>query len=227
MALFPPVFPWDAEPPAVTDRNAGHWLDEGRALLRSTARPLRLADAAKERRLTPAQSRRLLHGIVDAVRSPVAATTQALIDGAQRLAGWFRSVLGLILPGHFAGAMSLLNTQDPAPADLAAITAAANRQAAFLARFRDQLKSGDQLLDGTARSRAEMYGHAVWSVAQGVLRRRMDRDGLTSERRVLGALDSCADCLDQAALKWQPIGTLADIGDSVCRTNCKCHFEYR
>jgi hypothetical protein len=211
----------------VTDRNLGHWLDEGRSLLRSVARPHRLADATKERRLTPQQSRRLLHAIVAAIRAPVAATTDALIAGALRLAGWFRSLRGLILPGHFAGGMAVLNTPEPAPADVAAIVTAANRQAAFLARFRDQLRTGQQILDGTARSRAEMYGHAAWSVAQDVLRQRMTRDGFTSERRVLGALDSCSDCLDQATLKWQPIGTLADIGDSVCRTNCKCHFEYR
>ena len=48
------------------------------------------------------------------------------------------------------------------------------------------------------------------------------------ERRVLGhpKTEHCADCPPLAALGWQPIGTLPDIGDSECEGRCLCHFVY-
>jgi hypothetical protein len=92
----PPIFlpaPVQAEAdPAVTDRNVAHFQDEGRSLLLSVARPLRLADALRQRRLAPEHGRRLLHGVVAAVRPVVLSVTDALIAGSFRLAGWFRSM---------------------------------------------------------------------------------------------------------------------------------------
>jgi hypothetical protein len=95
MPIFPPFSPQPLQAeadPAVTDRNVVHFQDEGRALLLSVARPLRLADALRQRRLAPEQGRRLLHGVVAAVRPVVLSVTDALIAGSLRLAGWFRAM---------------------------------------------------------------------------------------------------------------------------------------
>lgn len=53
-----------------------------------------------------------------------------------------------------------------------------------------------------------------------------ESDGEAYERRVLGAAEHCADCLEYAALGWQPTGTLPPLGDSRCGHSCLCHFEY-
>lgn len=47
------------------------------------------------------------------------------------------------------------------------------------------------------------------------------------ERRVATASESCEDCVLYASEGWQPLGTLAEIGDSQCGIYCKCYFEYR
>ena len=73
-----------------------------------------------------------------------------------------------------------------------------------------------------------MYGQAPRGTFEE-MRRRYERtsNGMTLERRILGAADHCDDCLEAAALGWQPIGTLPAIGDSRCMTNCHCEFDYR
>ena len=35
------------------------------------------------------------------------------------------------------------------------------------------------------------------------------------------------NCISYASEGWQPLGTLAEIGDSQCGIYCKCYFEYR
>ncbi len=78
-------------------------------------------------------------------------------------------------------------------------------------------------------ARAEMYGTAAWQAAQKIQRSSKRRSsGGRWERRILGhpKTEHCTDCPPLAALGWQPIGTLPDIGDSECGGLCLCHFEY-
>ena len=67
--------------------------------------------------------------------------------------------------------------------------------------------------------------------------------GRTQERRALGDAEHChtvrtraeavmaqpglEGCVELAAKGWQPIGSLPKIGQSPCRSNCKCTKIYR
>jgi hypothetical protein len=228
--LPPPIFlpvPLQAEAdPAVTDRNVGHFQDEGRALLLSVARPLRLADAFRERRLAPEQGRRLLHGVVAAVRPVVLTVTDALIAGSLRLAGWFRAMRDALVPGYFAGALAVLDDPDPPPADVAAIVAEANRQVGYLRRFRGEIATGAHLLGQGTVARADMYAGAVWSSSLNVQRAEKVRDGLRFERNILGPADHCGSCLAQTRMGLVPIGSLLAVGERTCLTRCRCWLSY-
>jgi hypothetical protein len=232
MPILPPsIFlpaPLQAEAdPAVTDRNVAHFQDEGRALLLSVARPLRLADALRQRRLAPEQGRRLLHGVVAAVRPVVLSVTDALIAGSLRLSGWFRSMRDALVPGYFAGALAVLDDPDPPPADVAAIVAEANRQVGYLGRFRGEIATASHLLGPATTARAAMYAGAAWSVAMNVQRAEKMRDRLKLEYNQLGISDHCPDCIAQTLRKWVPIGTLIEPGSRQCLTRCRCWLEYR
>lgn len=48
----------------------------------------------------------------------------------------------------------------------------------------------------------------------------------TQERRVHSP-KPCDDCQHESDLGWQRIGTLRLLGDSRCRQNCRCSYEYR
>ncbi len=151
-----------------------------------------------------------------------------LQDGVITLPQWERQTQSQLRPLHLAtvaatvGGFALL-TQAHVSAYRQAITV----QFEFLATFRKQLRSADQLLDGTFLARLRMYARAAHGVAQEVNRKVQPFFGKTEERRVLGVADHCPDCPPLATRGWQPIGSLPRIGDTVCRVNCRCRWEYR
>ena len=61
--------------------------------------------------------------------------------------------------------------------------------------------------------------------------------GAVEERRRLGIADHCTSeddpsgelegCVELADLGWKKIGTLPRLGESPCRSNCHCRFDYR
>jgi hypothetical protein len=229
--LPPPIFlpvPLQAEAdPAVTDRNVGHFQDEGRSLLLSVARPLRLADALRQRRLAPEHVRRLWPGGVAAVRPVVLSVTDALIAGSLRLSAWFRSMRDALVPGYFAGALAVLDDPDPPPADVAAIVAEANRQVGYLGRFRGEIANATHILGPATLARASMYAGAIWSLAMNVQRAEKNRDGMRAEKNQLGPADHCSGCLSQTLRGWVPIGSLVAPGERQCLTSCRCWLEYQ
>jgi hypothetical protein len=78
-------------------------------------------------------------------------------------------------------------------------------------------------------ARAELYATSAWQGAQKIVRASKRRTGNARwERRILGhpKTEHCTDCPPLAALGWQPVGTLPDIGESECGPLCLCHFEY-
>lgn len=225
LALAPD--PRVAPDPVVTDRNRDHWSDEGWALLQATARRLGLTDAVKERRLTPEQGRRLLMAIVGTVEPLLVSITESLIAGAIKLWSWWKSFRTALVPGHFAGAMALLNEPVLAPADLLATEEESNRQAGFLLRWRDQIATGDHILGGASRSRASLYAHAVWSTAVGVFAGKMKREGFGEESNQLGVSDHCLGCLGETSRGWVRVGELVPVGLRQCGPRCHCYIIYR
>lgn len=100
--------------------------------------------------------------------------------------------------------------------------------------FARQLNTGEQALDGSATSRAGMYGTAGNSVYQNVGLDRAKKRGYIEGRRILGPNENhCEDtgerpgCIDEALKGWQPIARVLPIGEAACYTNCLCHIEYR
>jgi hypothetical protein len=97
----------------------------------------------------------------------------------------------------------------------------------YLQNFANEVASGKQPLNGAFLRRARMYNDAARGTYEDVKKREAKKAGAIEERRVRHAADSCIDCIEYEALGWQPIGTLPKIGASICRTNCRCTFEYK
>lgn len=104
---------------------------------------------------------------------------------------------------------------------------AANFHFAFWENFVTGVFLGTILIDNNFAPRTGMYGAGVFSTFQNSIRARELAAGKTQERRFLGASDHCPTCINQAALKWQPIGSLKAIGDSECKSRCRCYFQFR
>lgn len=78
-------------------------------------------------------------------------------------------------------------------------------------------------------ARVEKYANSSHHAAQQANRAAAIQQGVFKvERRVLGRpkTEHCHDCPPLAALGWQPIGTLPDIGETECAHLCLCHFEF-
>ena len=103
-----------------------------------------------------------------------------------------------------------------------------NKQFAYLDGFaKDIANNPEKWMSGRLDNRMRLYQESAYSAYENARRREATLGGMDEERRLLGVADHCGDCLEAAALGWQPIGTLPEIGDSVCTTNCHCEFEYR
>jgi hypothetical protein len=151
-----------------------------------------------------------------------------LIDGAIGLPTWERSTQQALRPLHLATTATLIGGFAALTSDhVLALELAIAAQWVYLRRFRQQIASAEQLLDGTLLARMVMYARAAYGVAQQTQRQGARAQGTTEERRMLSAAEHCGTCLDEAAKGWQPAGVLRAIGDSECLTNCRCHFEYR
>lgn len=96
-----------------------------------------------------------------------------------------------------------------------------------LNRMASQIQYGTQPLDGRFMQRVQMYAQAGYGTYSETEREDMEERGMTEERRVRHASESCDDCIEYAQRGWVLIGTLPRIGDSQCLTHCQCEFEYR
>lgn len=102
------------------------------------------------------------------------------------------------------------------------------KQYQYLDQFAADIASGKQPLDGRIDARCRMYGKAGYGTYEQMERRYQEtNNGMTEERRIRTASESCEDCIEYSDRGWVPIGSLPRIGESRCRTNCACHFQYR
>jgi hypothetical protein len=98
----------------------------------------------------------------------------------------------------------------------------------YLRDFWLQVERGE-LSDAEIAVRAQLYSLAGYSTYANAVRALNIKSGeFTEERRVDAGDDSvCDGCAAESAKKWQPIGTLKEIGDCNCMVRCRCGFDYR
>jgi len=112
------------------------------------------------------------------------------------------------------------------PADYGRVGFRLREQYAYLNRFAAEI-AGGLPLDGRFLQRVKLYAQSGRLTYHMVLRAERVLRGETEEKNVLGVADHCPECVDTSAKGWQPIGTLPLIGTRQCRSNCRCHLEYR
>lgn len=111
--------------------------------------------------------------------------------------------------------------------DFGRVGARVREQFKYLDKFTRDLQNNRQATDGRFIQRAKSYAAAARVNFHESQTDQLSELGYSEERNVLHAAEHCADCLDQAALGWVPIGTLTPIGSRQCRVNDRCSVEYR
>lgn len=98
----------------------------------------------------------------------------------------------------------------------------------YLEKFSKDIPRKINDRDGRIASRAAMYGNAVIGTYENAVREREKSAGMIYERRKLGATKNpCAVCISEQSRGWVELGKLRKIGDSPCKSNCGCEFEFR
>lgn len=176
----------------------------------------------------PSTVRAALDSAIERSAYDMGALAARLEDGTITIHKWRKGMAQSMRVMHSASAAAGRGGwHQMSPADWGRVGARMRQQYRYLDRFAAQLANGEQRLDGSFRVRCGMYAEASRGTYEET-RRQLEREGgMEEERRILHALESCGDCLNYAFQGWQPIGTLPEIGDSQCRVNCKCTFDYR
>lgn len=185
------------------------------------------------------ETRDELDKVLLVARGEFARNAEDLLAGAITFAAWALITKAQIRIVHIVGAALAVggfkvlrdavngkpagpNAPNLGASILQKIGDAISREFKFFERFAKQAQTGKN-----TPARAGMYAEAGRGTFEDVRSDVAKAQGKTEERRVLGAAEHCADCIVEAAKGWQPIGTLRRIGDSKCKTNCHCRFEYR
>ena len=187
----------------------------------------RYRDRATGRFVSELTVRRDLDSYIDAKNARLDSLTTQLRNREISLADWQTQMRNEIRTAHTNAAMVAKGGRDQMTnADWGRTGRELRTQYEYLDKWAADIASGKVKLDGRANVRARLYGEASRGTYEQQRRAMAADRGNQLERRILHAAESCADCIQYAAMGWQPIGTLPRIGQSQCRTNCRCTMEF-
>ena len=166
--------------------------------------------------------------IIDAESTKMRALAQRLVNGEIALSDWQMQSAALLKSLHVAlGLAANGGLAQTSAADLGYLASQIKKQYSYLNKMAQEIRRGDQALDGTLVARAELYTQAGRTIYENVVDRAARNAGCTEERSILGPADHCADCVGEAAKGWSDIGSLIPIGERQCLSNCHCRMEQR
>jgi hypothetical protein len=177
-------------------------------------------------------SRQAVRGDLDAVLDGLTAKmdliSQSLVQGSIDLDDWQLQMMDLTKRTHLvAAAAQKGGWAQMTQADFGRVGQIVRREYEYLRRFANQIESGEQPLDGNVGRRARMYGQQGRNTYYAMQRAEMRLRGFDEERSILHEADHCQECVSEEKKGFQPIGDMIQIGQRLCRSNCKCSVEYR
>ncbi len=191
-------------------------------------------NAASGRKVTDAQLRVYVRNVSNESSLRMKKSTQQLIAGIILLSAWYeamREIMSALYQTIWILSIGGFVFENDTARNI--FYALMLPQFARLYNFEGQIKTGEQRLDGSALSRAGMYGKWGNGFYQNI-ELEQAKSKYTEARRVLGPTeDHCHDsdersgCVELAAKGWMPIAEMTPIGDATCYSNCLCHIQYR
>ena len=191
-------------------------------------RSQRYVNAVSKRYVSREQVRQALDIALDRSRNEVARLSRELVAGRVNLADWQTQVAREVKSMHMASAALAAGGWAQMTPQMTGRTGRIIRdEYAYLANFAQQIKSGQQRLDGSLVTRANLYAQAPRGTYHAIEERGMQAQGKTECRNVLGPADHCEGCLTETSKGWVSIGALVPIGSRLCLANCRCSISYR
>ena len=168
-----------------------------------------------------------LDEVLDRNDLKMAQTALLLLSGGINVQQWQEQMRASLKDVHLiSGALARGGWEHMSQADFGRVGNELRFQYERLARFATQIERGLPL-DGRFRRRVQLYAQSGRVSYTAALRQEMALRGYTEEQSVLAAADHCSECVAEAGKGWVPIGTLVNIGERICKSNCRCHLEFR
>lgn len=194
-------------------------------------RSQRYINTASKRFVSRDQVRAALDIALDRSKNEVARLSRELVNGRIGLADWQLNLSRELKNMHLASAsLAKGGWAQMTQADFGRVGQRVRGEYVALARFGEQIKSGEQPFDGRFFDRLRQYTNAPRATYHAFEERGMSGAGRTEYKNILAAGEHCKgpnSCLEQTDRDWQPIGTLVPIGQRRCLNGCKCRFVYR
>ena len=173
--------------------------------------------------------------MINASRSAQRSLATQLQSGDTRLSDWQRSMIDQIKQTQIAAALAANGgDENSSKVDYKEIAATILALLFFFRGFSKDIEAGKQPLNGFLFLRSDLYANAARSTFEEIRRYGMATYfGAAQEKRELGPAEHCRThhglkgCVELHDLGWVPINTLARLGQTPCRTHCKCRFIYR
>lgn len=192
------------------------------------ARSQRFRDLSTGRYVTERAVRDYVDNVADAASRIMGDATAQYRAGAISVTEWRATMMQTVKDSHIASALAAYGGRSQmTPSRWGLVGYQIRTQYQYLRNFERDLLNGSQRLNGRADARARMYGQGARQLYENIRAREAGAAGLRWERNIRHSSESCAQCITQSALGWQPLGTLVPVGRRTCRSNCRCTIERR
>jgi hypothetical protein len=197
-----------------------------RGTFRWDAQSQRFRLASNGRFVTQAAVKRAVNRVITGAKSEIASLARQVANGSIEI-GEFQIRMAAQLKSLHLASVAAARGGFPnlSAADYGRAGQVLRVQYGYLNAFAVDIETG-RTSPGRIEQRANLYAAAAGGTYENT-RRAAAVDVFTEERRTLHAQESCPDCIAEALKGWAPVGTLREIGDSVCQANCKCEWRFR
>lgn len=177
---------------------------------------------------------RAIQSLIDSTKQAGRAIGKTLQETGD-LSGWERSMLEQVKTTGLAASLVAHGGPDKMSEEDKKRTAAEILLLLLLLRrFASEIQTKRFPINGRLLARSDLYFAAARGTFEEARRYGMGAYfGAVEEKRVLGIAEHCHSdedlegCIELADLGWRPIGTLPRLGQTPCRSNCYCRFDYR
>jgi hypothetical protein len=174
-----------------------------------------------------ADVRSYLDEVLDRHERKIMSLSSALREGSINVQQWQAGMKDALKDLHLvSGALARGGWAQMSQADYGRVGNQLRFQYERLAKFAQQIERGLPF-DGRFIRRTQLYAQSGRVSYTAALRQEMALRGYTEEQSVLAAADHCSECVAEADKGWVKIGTLINIGERICKSNCRCHLEFR
>lgn len=192
------------------------------------ARSQRYVNAVSKKFVSRDTVRQALDIALGRSQTEVTRLSRALVNGQINLATWQTGLAAEIKSMHLASAaLAKGGWAQMTQSDFGSVGRRVRDEYAFLAKFAEQVKRGEQKLDGSLVSRATLYAQGPRGTFHAVQERAMSDAGYTECRNVLQSGDNCEGCIAETAKGWTFVGNIKPVGSRTCLGNCRCTLQFR